>query len=124
MGFTTYDGTVTAATDWGGPAERKRVRAAMAESYEELLHEGKTTRFWLDTAQPAIREVLAIARLERAIGVIYRPQTERASHYFKARLAEQFDSVIHLDHTHALEPLERTSHWDEGEPPETFPSGI
>jgi len=56
--------------------------------------------------------------------VIYRPETERQTHYFGARLAEQFDAVIHLDRTRALEPLERTSLWDQGEPPETFPSGI
>jgi erythromycin esterase-like protein len=59
-----------------------------------------------------------------AIGVIYRPHTERGSHYFDACLAEQFDAVIHLDHTRAVEPLERTSRWDRGEPRETFPSGI
>ena len=56
--------------------------------------------------------------------MIYRPETERQTHYFDARLAEQFDAVIHLDRTRALEPLERTSLWDQGEPPETFPSGI
>jgi erythromycin esterase-like protein len=124
VGFTTFDGTVTAATDWGGPAERKRVRAASADSHEAFLHGSGAKRFWLDTAQPAVHDTLAVPRLERAIGVIYRPQTERGSHYFHARLDEQFDAVIHLDHTRAVEPLERTSLWDEGEPPETFPSGI
>jgi len=124
VGFTTFDGTVTAATDWGAPAERKRMRPASADSHEALLHGSGVRRFWLDTSEPDVHDVLAAARLERAIGVIYRPQTERASHYFDARLAEQFDAVIHLDHTRALEPLERTSLWDQGEPPETFPSGI
>ena len=124
VGFTTFDGTVTAATDWGGPAERKRVRPALAESHEACLHEVGSPCFWLDTALPDVRGALAIPRLERAIGVIYRPQTERGSHYFHARLADQFDAVIHVDHTRALEPLERTSLWDLGEPPETFPSGI
>jgi len=124
VGFTTFDGTVTAATDWGGPAERKRVRPALAGSHEALLHDGEVPRFWLDMAQPAVRDALVVSRLERAIGVIYRPQTERGSHYFDARLADQFDAVIHFDHTRALEPLERTSLWDLGEPPETFPSGI
>jgi erythromycin esterase-like protein len=81
-------------------------------------------RFWLDTSKVALHDVLVVPRTERAIGVIYRPQTERQSHYFDARLADQFDVVIHLDHTRALEPLERTSLWDQGEPPETFPSGI
>jgi erythromycin esterase-like protein len=124
VGFTTFDGTVTASTEWGGPAERKRVRTASADSHEALLHQSGTARFWLDMAQPAVHEVLTIPRLERAIGVIYRPQTERGSHYFHARLSDQFDAVVHLDHTRAVEPLERTSLWDEGEPPETFPSGI
>jgi erythromycin esterase-like protein len=62
--------------------------------------------------------------LQRAIGVIYRPETERWSHYFHARLAQQFDALIHLDETRALDPLERTPEWESGELPETFPSGI
>jgi erythromycin esterase-like protein len=124
IGFTTYDGTVTAASEWGGPAERKRVRAASPESHEAFLHQNGDKDFWLDTARPAVHAALSASRLERAIGVIYRPQTERGSHYFHARLGEQFDAVIHLDHTRALEPLERTSLWDKGEPPETYPSGI
>jgi erythromycin esterase-like protein len=62
--------------------------------------------------------------LERAIGVIYLPETERLSHYFLARLADQFDAVIHLDETRAVEPLERTSQWDAGEVPETFPFAV
>jgi erythromycin esterase-like protein len=63
-------------------------------------------------------------RLERAIGVIYLPETERLSHYFYARLPEQFDAVLHFDETQALEPLERTSQWETGEAPETYPSGF
>jgi erythromycin esterase-like protein/adenine/guanine phosphoribosyltransferase-like PRPP-binding protein len=118
VGFTTYEGTVTAASDWGGPAERKRVRRALPGSWEELLHEHELERFWLDP------RALRGRRLERAIGVVYRPETERVSHYFHARLADQFDAVIHLDRTHALEPLERTSEWDAGEVPETYPWGI
>ena len=124
VGFTTFDGTVTAASDWGAPAERKRVRPAAPESHEAILHHRGNGRFWLDSSQSAVHDLLAVPRLERAIGVIYRPQTERGSHYFDARLSEQFDAVIHLDHTRAIEPLERTSLWDQGEPPETFPSGI
>ena len=124
VGFTTYNGTVTAASEWGGPAERKRVRAASAESHEAFLHQSGGKGFWLDTAKPAVHTALSVQRLERAIGVIYRPETERGSHYFHARLGEQFDAVIHLDHTRAVEPLERTSLWDQGEPPETYPSGI
>jgi erythromycin esterase-like protein len=124
IGFTTYDGTVTAASEWGGPAERKRVRPASPDSHEAFLHQNDDKNFWLDTAGPAENSLLSAPRLERAIGVIYRPQTERGSHYFHARLGDQFDAVIHLDHTRALEPLERTSLWDKGEPPETYPSGI
>jgi erythromycin esterase-like protein len=126
VGFTTYTGTVTAASDWDSPAERKRVRPALPESYEALLHEslgGENFMLLLRTdsaAANAVRE----PRLERAIGVIYAPQTERQSHYFEAHLAEQFDAVIHLDTTQALEPLERYSAWDTGEPPETFPTGV
>jgi erythromycin esterase-like protein len=62
--------------------------------------------------------------LERAIGVIYRPETERYSHYFQARLSEQFDAVIHIDETRAVEPLETTSEWERGEPAETFPFAV
>lgn len=67
---------------------------------------------------------LRTRRLERAIGVIYRPETERLSHYFEARLPDQFDAVIHLDETSALEPLEPSSEWEHGELPETYPSAL
>jgi erythromycin esterase-like protein len=63
-------------------------------------------------------------RLERAIGVIYRPETERMSHYFQARLPQQFDAVLHFDETRAVEPLEYTSEWETGEVPETFPFAV
>jgi len=78
----------------------------------------------LNLADQTVRDAMVIPRLERAIGVIYRPESERSSHYFHARLGEQFDAVIHLDHTRAIEPLERTSRWDAGEPPETYPTGL
>jgi erythromycin esterase-like protein len=74
--------------------------------------------------EPRLRNALHQPLLERAIGVIYRPETERRSHYFHARLFDQFDAVIHFDETRAVEPLERTSAWEAGEVPETFPSGI
>jgi erythromycin esterase-like protein len=118
VGFTTYTGTVTAASDWGGPAERKYVRHALPGSWEDLFHELVPPGFLLDT------EAIRGRRLERAIGVVYRPETERISHYFHARLGDQFDAVIHLDATHALEPLERTSQWEEGELPDTYPWGV
>jgi erythromycin esterase-like protein len=124
IGFTTYDGTVTASSTWGGQAERKRVRPALSGSHEMTLHGAGVDRFWLDLGDPAAHSALVTPRLERAIGVIYRPETERGSHYFRARLSEQFDAVIHLDHTSAVEPLERTSLWETGEPPETYPTGL
>jgi erythromycin esterase-like protein len=124
VGLTTYDGRVTAASDWGSPPERKHVRPGLPGSYEALLHEVAEPRFWFATGDAAVGADLQLPRLERAIGVIYRPETERQSHYFEARLGDQFDAVVHLDRTRALEPLERTAMWDRGEPPETFPTGV
>ena len=125
IGFTTYTGTVTAASDWEGPAERKWVRPALADSVEELLHEVGEKEFMLRfSAASASADALRSARLERAIGVIYRPETERQSHYFRARLADQFDAVIYIDETRAVEPLERTARWQEGEAPETYPFAV
>lgn len=125
IGFSTYTGTVTAASDWGAPAERKRVRPGMAGSYEALFHQVGVPGFSLvlrdlGEAAGALRE----DRLQRAIGVIYRPETERRSHYFHASLPSQFDAILHIDHTRALEPLERTARWDLGELPETYPTGM
>ena len=130
IGFTTHSGTVTAATDWDGPAERKRVRPGMPGSYEALFHDVTQSaghgRFLLDLrgARPDIAEALREPLLERAIGVIYRPETERISHYFDARLPDQFDMVIHVDQTRAVEPLERAALAPREELPETFPSGV
>jgi erythromycin esterase-like protein len=124
VGFTTHHGTVTAASDWGASAERKHVRPGMAGSYEALFHEVGTPNFLLPLRDSRVSAELREPRLERAIGVIYRPQTERQSHYFHARLPEQFDAVLHFDETRAVEPLERTPRWEVGEVPETFPTGI
>ena len=124
VGFTTYTGTVTAASDWDGPAERKRVRPALENSYEDLFHQQAIANFLIDLKPGPASLVLRQPRLERAIGVIYLPDTERQSHYFDARLAEQFDVVIHFDETQALEPLEREAQWESGEPPETYPTGV
>ena len=124
IGFTTYEGTVTAASDWGGPAERKNVVPGHRESYEGLFHEVDISRFYLDLRNCDIASALRAERLERAIGVIYRPETELVSHYFNARLSDQFDAVMHFDHTRAVEPLERTVEWELGEVEETFPSGL
>jgi erythromycin esterase-like protein len=125
IGFTTYAGTVTAAEDWGAPADRMVVRPALPHSVEELLHQVDAKNFmvWFDLARPAA-EVMSSARLERAIGVIYRPQTERQSHYFRTRVADQFDAIIHIDETRAVEPLERTGRWERGEAPETYPFAV
>jgi len=122
IGFSTHHGSVTAASDWGEPAERKNVRPALHGSYEELFHQTGLSRFWIDLRNAGDKVgILYGPRLERAIGVIYRPETERLSHYFYARLPKQFDAIIHIDETRAVEPLERTSVWDEGELPETYP---
>jgi erythromycin esterase-like protein len=128
IGFTTYHGTVTAASDWGGRAERMRVRAGLPGSFDSLFHEARGGEsFWLDLRDPSLAGALREPMLERAIGVIYRPRTERWSHYFEASLPLQFDAVLHFDETRAVEPLERNPVWEEGETPgtmETFPTGI
>ncbi|HJT15046.1 MAG TPA: erythromycin esterase family protein [Dongiaceae bacterium] len=125
IGFTTHHGAVTAASDWGEAAERKRVRPALEGSYETLFHEVGTPRFLIVwSAHLDVAEQLRAPRLERAIGVIYRPETERLSHYFKASLPDQFDAVLHFDETRAVTPLERTASWEAGEMPETYPFAV
>jgi erythromycin esterase-like protein len=124
LGFSTFDGWVTAASNWGAPAERKRVRPARPGSSEALLHQVGHPQYFVITHDDVVFDALSEPRLERAIGVIYRPETELQSHYFEARLAQQFDAVLHIDRTRALEPLERTPLWDEGEPAETYPTGF
>jgi erythromycin esterase-like protein len=125
IGFTTHSGTVIAASDWGGMPECKRVRRALNGSVEDLFHQAGRSRFFLPIdAGSEVADALAAPRLERAIGVIYRPETERQSHYFHARVAEQFDAIVHLDVTGALIPLEGVQPPLDGEPPETYPEGI
>ena len=125
VGFTTYTGTVTAATDWDDPGEQKRVRPALPDSYELGFHDLGIPRFFLQLGDTAARTaLLAKPRLERAIGVIYRPETERVSHYFRADLRRQFDAIFHFDETRALEPLEKPEPWHDVELPETYPTGI
>lgn len=125
IGFSTFNGTVTAASNWGGPAERKRVRSALEGSVENVFH-----RIGLERSLAILDEgthsykVLQEPLLERAIGVIYRPETERESHYFRARVSGQFNALIHIDETRAVEPLERTVKWEKGEEAETFPTGM
>jgi erythromycin esterase-like protein len=125
IGFSTYEGWVTAASDWDGPAERKQVRPALSGSYEDVFHQTGLGDFILPLRpDSAARQALLEGRLERAIGVLYLPRTERQSHYFTAQLPHQFDAVIHIDSTNAVQPLEPTSHWDTGEAPETYPIGL
>ncbi|HEY2026252.1 MAG TPA: erythromycin esterase family protein [Gemmatimonadaceae bacterium] len=124
VGFTTFTGTVTAAHDWDEPAQRRNVRPGLAGSVESLFHRVGVPNFLVDLREPAVRDGLDEPRLERAIGVIYRPETERMSHYFDAELSRQFDLVVHLDETRALEPLDRTAPWEQGELPETYPFAV
>jgi erythromycin esterase-like protein len=124
IGYTSAHGTVTAASDWGEPVEMKRVRPAHPDSYEHLFHELSTPRFFLPLGDESVHHALKKPRLERAIGVIYHPETERQSHYFHASLSSQFDAVLHFDHTSAVRPLELTAQWTLPEVPETFPTGV
>lgn len=123
VGFTTYTGHVTAARDWDLPAERRWVRPAHPDSVEHLFHRSGRDRFFLPLRGIAA-EALSATLLERAIGVVYRPETERASHYFDTSLAGQFDAVFHLDETTAVEPFDVTRSWQRREPAETWPSGL
>jgi erythromycin esterase-like protein len=122
IGFTTYQGTVTAAADWDGPAQTRQLRRALPGSYEEVFHRTGLQRFMLPLADATV--LPSNAMLERAVGVIYASETERQSHYFYAHLARQFDAVLHFDETTAVEPLERDTLWETGEAPETYPAGI
>jgi erythromycin esterase-like protein len=115
IGFTTHTGSVTAA--------RICVRPSLEGSYERLFHDTGLSRFLLSMDEPDVRDVLMPQRLERAIGVIYRPQTERLSHYFRAALPRQFDVVLHIDTAGALEPLERWSR-EDADLPETYPHAV
>jgi erythromycin esterase-like protein len=111
LGFTTHEGTVTAASSWGGSPQRKVVRPSLADSYERVFHDVGLPAFLLSLRRGAAPEGLSEPRLERAIGVIYRPETERQSHYFQATLPEQFDAILHFDVTHAVVPLDSEPTW-------------
>jgi erythromycin esterase-like protein len=125
LGFTTFDGTVTAASSWDGAPERKTVRPALAGSWERLHHDTGSARFLMPIrTDPELADAVRPVRLERAIGVLYLPRTERQSHYFRASLARQFDFVLHFDRTTAVVPMDRDAGWERGELAETFPSGL
>jgi protein-L-isoaspartate(D-aspartate) O-methyltransferase len=123
IGFGTDRGTVAAASDWDGPMEIKRVRPAHRDSYERLCRDSGGERFLVDLrgGSKAVRDGLMYPRLERAIGVIYRPETELASHYFDASLPQQFDAYVWFEETNAVTPL--TTAPAEGVP-ETYPFGL
>jgi erythromycin esterase-like protein len=125
IGFSTYGGAVTAASEWDGPAERKTVRPALAESYEALLHDTGMKNFLLPLrGNLELTKYLHLNRLQRAIGVLYLPRTELQSHYFYACLPQQFDAVIHIDTTQALRALEPDALWHHGEVYEAYPTGL
>lgn len=124
VGFLTHTGSVTAATDWDDPAEVKRVVPSLPGSYERLCHDTGMGNFTCVFGDAGVRRALREPRLERAIGVIYRPETERQSHYFHARLSDQFDAIVHVDETTPVVPLERRGLHDDDEVPETFPSAL
>jgi erythromycin esterase-like protein len=123
VGFSTHRGWVTAATEWDDPPQRKRVRDGLEGSWEDVFHRCGAERSMLVLrGNEAVRTLAMQRRLQRAIGVIYRPETERMSHYFETTLAEQFDAMIHIDETNALPPLDAQEQ-HSGEVPETYPSG-
>lgn len=123
IGFSTYYGTVTAVHNWDEPAQHRRVREALTDSYETMFHKLGVPAFLVRTDHPELKKM----RLQRAIGVIYRPETERQSHYFMVDLPRQFNWMIHFDRTRAVEPLEKGESWHPGknmDVPEAYPSGI
>ncbi len=121
VGFGTDRGTVAAAHDWGGPAEVMRVRPALEGSHEALFRDSGLPRALLDLRRQEVRAALARPRLERAIGVVYRPETERRSHYFDAVLPEQFDAFAWFAETTAVTPLAEAG---RAEGADTFPFGV
>jgi erythromycin esterase-like protein len=124
IGFGTDRGTVAAASDWDGPMEIKRVRPAHEDSYERLCRDADRPEFLLDLradGHDALRHALLQPRLERAIGVIYRPETELWSHYFEAQLPRQFDAWLWFEETSAVTPLVAE---ELAGVPETYPFGL
>ena len=122
-GFGTHNGTVAAASDWGGDMEIKRVRPSHRDSYERACHDADVPCFLLDLGRDqALRRRLLEPRLERFIGVIYRPDTELMSHYATASLPQQFDGFVWFDETTAVVPLGPEHHRPDF--PDTYPFGL
>ena len=127
IGMTTHRGVVECANDWNEPGKREDVRPSLPGSWEELFHATGMPRFMVTSA--ALRRAVgeSARRLHRAIGVVYRPESERRSHYYEARLADQYDVIIHIDETRAVRPLDRPmppAAPTDPEPPETYPTGV
>lgn len=125
VGFSTCRGTVTAADNWDEPAKTIRINEPLSGSYEDIFHRVRHNAFMLDLREnnPAVDKLMQ-KRLQRAIGVVYRPDTERHSHYFQPCLPQQFDFILHYDETTAVEPLGTAMHPHHGEMDETYPSGL
>lgn len=124
IGFGTNAGTVAAASEWGGPMETKTIVPSLPRSYERLFHESECPNFMLPLRQPRsteLRDKLLVSRLQRAIGVIYRPETERESHYFECCLPRQFDEMIWFDESSAVTPFDTS---EVKGMPETYPFGL
>ncbi|MFI4938675.1 MAG: erythromycin esterase family protein [Candidatus Berkiellales bacterium] len=114
IGFSTYQGEVTAASRWGGPTLRQSINPGLEGSYEDLFHQLKEKEFLLHlNGDEQLEHYLHLSRLQRAIGVIYRPESERYSHYFFCRLPYQFDTMIYIDKTTAVQPLKSNKEWNK-----------
>lgn len=126
VGFTTFTGTVSAASSWAGNVKCQFIQPALPTSIEYFFHESTVKNFILILKEHEYMfQLLKYQYLQRAIGVIYAPQNERQSHYFCARLSEQFDAVIHYDITQAVVPLDKKTSWQhEPNNSKTFPSGL
>jgi len=122
IGMGTHSGTVAAASDWDGEMEIKKVKPSRGDSIERLCHDSEMPRFLLDFARdPRLAERLAEPRLERFIGVIYRPETELQSHYADSSLSRQFDAYLWFDETRAVEEIGAQKHLGV---PDTYPFGV
>lgn len=124
LGFTTHAGTVTAASDWDHPAELKHVRPSREDSYENLMHRAGHDFLLPIRGNAELQKELSERRLERAIGVVYLPESERLSHYFQSDLGRQFDAIVHFDTTRAVKPLDAPAEMLHEDVPETYPTGI